>query len=860
MSHVTPGFSGAGHRCAYRRLAAAIAFLCIAVRAHAQPAVGAVTLTPGWATFGQALPQGAAAGALKVGTLATQTDVKTTWPDGSIRFAVVTVNAPGAATYPITAIAAAGGAFTPTLPTASVDVKIGTATYSAALPASLSSDRWLSGPLVYEGRSVVTPLRGNGTAHPFLRVNFDTRIYNDNTGRVDISVENVLDVAGAATVTYDATVRVAGQAVYTHPAVQHFYLTRWRKTFALTGSSFAAVTPDVAPFNAAGALPPFLSTIANVVSTATGANFDVLKAGALDPIMADHGGRAELAPLPDWTARYLVHRDATQRAFVLANGDLSGSWPIHMREPESGPRSGVGPERMVSIDQRPNLWLDERAQAGNWDYIKGTPLPMREYGTDIPGPNQSPLLPDNAHQPSLAYAPYLLTGDRYYAEEMAFWANYGMVRTYPGDGIRGSLGILENNETRGFGWALRNLADAAAYYPESSPLRAYLAQKVVNNLAWLDDYAASQNPVANPFQILWINRRPDGGQFISMWEQTYVAYAIDRANQQGFVGGAIHRNAIGRFHQRLFTSDPDYPKAQAAAYLLAVGQADPNNPAVLGSFYGSMSEIWTGTQGQERPFAGFYGPEARINLMYGIRNGWPGAQEAYDYLWPFIGATPAGCVSLGGVSLTDLSCRAGWALDFTSAAAPTPAPAEIINPPAGATLTSASQVFNWNTGVGVSSYQLTVGTSPGANDLYSGAMTTGVAAVVSGLPTTVGTVYARLSSLINGTWQFVDHPYATAGTSRAVGTIGVGGVVYAEGYSPLITPPFNTAAGDLVVAFLGSSGPAGQAETNTVEGGGLTWTLARRVNGQDGVAEIWSARSSTALSGITVTSTPALGN
>ena len=45
---------------------------------------------------------------------------------------------------------------------------------------------------------------------------------------------------------------------------------------------------------------------------------------------------------------------------------------------------------------------------------------------------------------------------RYYAEEMAFWANYGMLRTYPGDGIRGSQGILQGNEVRGFGWHRRH--------------------------------------------------------------------------------------------------------------------------------------------------------------------------------------------------------------------------------------------------------------------------------------------------------------------------------------------------------------------------------------------------------------------
>src|SRR4029078_13055574 len=100
---------------------------------------------------------------------------------------------------------------------------------------------------------------------------------------------------------------------------------------------------------------------------------------------------------------------------------LSGSWPVHMREADDSTRRGVGAERLLSLDERPNLWIDERAQSAVWDYVAGTPLPMREYGTDIPGPGQSPLLPDNAHQPSIAFAPYLLTGDHYYAEAMEVW-------------------------------------------------------------------------------------------------------------------------------------------------------------------------------------------------------------------------------------------------------------------------------------------------------------------------------------------------------------------------------------------------------------------------------------------------------
>jgi len=461
--------------------------------ADAQTTIGTIGLTPGWATFGQAVPEGAAPSGLQVGSLLTQTDVKTRWPDGSIRFAVVTVNVLTGGNYAITAAPIASGAFTPALPTASVALTIGAVTYTATLPTTVSTDLWLSGALAYEGRSAIAPVSSvDGSAHPFLRVIFDTRVYANGTGRVDVDVENVLDQIGATTVTYNVAVTVNGQSVFTRTSVQHYYLTRWRKMFGFGTTPAAAITPDITPFNDSGALPPYLPLVANMVSSPTGASYDILQSGALTTNMPDHGGRAELAPYPDWTARYLVNKNQTQRTFVLANGDLAGSWPIHVREPENATKTGVGRERLVSINQRPTLWLDERAQPNGYDYVKGTPLPIREYGSLTPGPGQSPLIPDNAHQPSLAYVPYLLTGDRYYAEEMAFWANYAMIRTYPGDGVRSSSGILENNEVRGFGWGLRNIVDAAAMYPDASSVRSYLTTKVTANLQWLDNYANVQ--------------------------------------------------------------------------------------------------------------------------------------------------------------------------------------------------------------------------------------------------------------------------------------------------------------------------------------------------------------------------------
>ena len=725
-----------------------------AIGAGQSPPIATVALSGGWATFGQVVPQGLAADGLQLGSLATQTDVKTRWPDGSIRFAVVTASVPSAGSYALTASAASAGSFTPQVPSAAVSLSINGTSYTATLPASLSADAWLGGPLVREARSTIAPTTASGTAHPFLRVNFDTRVYSDGKSRIDVSVENVLDKTGATTVTYDVTITVDGQAVFTKTAVQHYYLTRWRRVFESGTAPLASVTPDLAPFHAARALPPYLSQVTNVVNTPAGTSFDILKSGAVLANMPAHGGRPELAPYPDWTARYLVHRNATQRSFVLANGDLSGSWPVHVREAENAAFTGVGAERLVSLDQRPRIWYDSRAQGDLLDYVKGSPMPIREYGSLTPGPGQSPLIPDNAHQPSLAFVPYLLTGDRYYAEEMAFWANYSMLRTYPQNGVRGADGILAYNEVRGYGWALRNIADAAAYYPDASPVRAYLAQKVTANLQWLDAYANAQGS-SNPFKILWLNKRPEGAQYISMWEQNYLAHAIDRAIKHGFAGGLAHRDAIARFQLRMFTSDPDYPRAQAAPYIVAVGT--PGSPF---TYFTTMAQIWAGTRGQERPFAGYYGPETRITLMMGVEGGWTGAQGAYDYLWPFIGTG----------SPSDLAQRAGWAVDFYPDGSappppPPPPPAVVISNVSATNVTATSATISWTTNVAADG-RVDYGTTTAYGAAISdAAMVTAHSAALTGLSASTTYHYRVTSRASTGeTAATGDLTLTTAGT------------------------------------------------------------------------------------------------
>jgi hypothetical protein len=323
---------------------------------------------------------------------------------------------------------------------------------------------------------------------------------------------------------------------------------------------------------------------------------------------------------------------------------------------------------------------------------------------------------------------------------------------------------------------LRNIAEAAAYYPDASPVKAYLAGKVGFNLQWLDTYANNAATADNPFHVLWLGKRPEGPGVIALWEQNYLAYGIDRAMQLGFAGGRAHRDAIAKFQLRLFTSDPQYQRSCGAPRLVSVGTSSGSGVAL----YRTMSEIWNATQTNCVPFAGWYGPEARLNIMVGLEAGWPGAQDAYTYLMPFINS--------------DLAQRAGWALDFYPTAGtpppppppppPTPVAAQITSPAPGATLTSTSQVFTWNAGTGVAAYRLTIGATAGGTNIYNGASTTSLSASVSGLSNDGQMLYVRLFSSIDGVWQSRDYTYRAylaAGVlpspwlTRDIGKVGLAG-------------------------------------------------------------------------------------
>jgi hypothetical protein len=545
----------------------------------------------------------------------------------------------------------------PAVPPVTVTLTVAGKPYVATLPAA-RADLWLNGPLVSEGRAVVAP-----GGHPFLRVIFDLRSYANGESRVDVTVENCLDTDDADEVTYDAVIAIADKRVFEQANVSHKYLARWRKVFAIGTLQESAVVEDMAPFVAARAVPPYLSTVASPSPSlktegVSGTGFGILDFGDLTVPMNAHSGRPELAPYPDWTAQFLVHKTPALRAYMMRHGELAGSWGIHVRNADGS---------LPSLDAPGNgyYWLDARWK----DNVSGGFTGPRGHLEHRAEPG------DVAHQPSLAFVPYLVTGDRFFADEVAYWANFCLIGSFASDDNRkGPQGLLIGNEVRGIGWGLRNLGDAAAYLPDHNPMKAYLASKVWNNLTSLDQYAATYQ--SGPVQTLFPGRRPEDGvgqyqpyMWISLWEQSYLAWAVDRVMDHGPVGafnfangGATIRNRIARLQLALFTSAqwPRDPQRQAP-YLLAAGTWGPERKL---TYFQSFAEVAAATFSVPtpaapdfvRPFEGYYGPEARLLLRITEKLGDAGAREQIAAL---MGDT------FENVSMVDdLNKRSGWAIGY----------------------------------------------------------------------------------------------------------------------------------------------------------------------------------------------------
>lgn len=472
--------------------------------------------------------------------LPTQIDWKATNKDGSHRHGIITVALPdlppeGAVLvglYSTQSGPQPGQVRTQKIPLpdiqARVVLEIHGERYVAAFQKLVEQGadrRWLLGPLATEWHVSGPVVNKSGQPHDRIWVQFYVRHYPtvDKT-RVEVIVENTWAFKpDPHSVTYDAQIFVNNQKIYSIPNLVHTDHARWRKVFWTDGEPKVYVRHDLAYLKATGAIPNYdpdirvpESAVVDLYQRFLASNRQPMGVSIVMKAMGTTGSRADIGPLPNWTALRLLTMDPRLIEVNQTIDSLAGSWPIHLRDEDTG--------LPVSLEDHPMLTVHP-----NLLHWSKNPLPPADYGE---WPDNTDLRPDVSHEPSLAFVSYLLTGDYYFLEELQFWATWNPLRTSPyyRDGAKG---LMAWTQVRGQAWSLRTLGQVAYITPDDNPMKDYWQRQLQNNIKWYNAHY-SDNPNANKLGFL-VGRMPyNNGRGLAPWQDDYFTWAIGYLVDLGF--------------------------------------------------------------------------------------------------------------------------------------------------------------------------------------------------------------------------------------------------------------------------------------------------------------------------------------
>lgn len=224
------------------------------------------------------------------------------------------------------------------------------------------------------------------------------------------------------------------------------------------------------------------------------------------------GGRSDIALVPGWAQAGLIRCDATGRRRIIENG---WHWATH---------AYFIPPRLSGSPTNGQLGCPPRVDGGTqyrWRFaFPGTQMLSPGRESSMAGVDYWPIGPDNAHQPSALYIPYLFTGDLFWLRAqqaaVAYFADVtsngnangsGINKTPWGDATAASVTLAGDLQVRGKAWCFRDLAHLTIMQPDAAPesilhSKAHLKQRIEKT--WTAAVAYGPNDAANV--------RPSGGE------------------------------------------------------------------------------------------------------------------------------------------------------------------------------------------------------------------------------------------------------------------------------------------------------------------------------------------------------------
>jgi len=548
-------------------------------------------------TFGQVFVAGAIkpteglVARLADGTLLPlQVDVKATHSDGSIRHAIISGVLPSLAVSQVQTLTLAKsalqskGAITPQSLinaglTGKTTITVDGVKYTASLTEAMASANpinWLSGSVANEW-IVSAPLKDvNGTVHPLLTARFDVRWYSglQKQARVEFIVENDKTFVSNRRYTYDVDLELGGKSVYSKTGLTHYNRSRWHQLAWWDSAHEPAVNVQLntAYLISTKAVPNYdqnnvpTEQILSKLATSVGSgNTGPMLIGPITSYMGMTGGRDDIGSLPSFSVQWLLSMDKRARDVMMSAADGAAAWSIHLRDENT--------DYPVRTDNAKNAKISTHGNLSN-----SGPLAVPRCSADC----STPYAHDTAHQPSMAYLPYMVTGDYYYLEELQFWAAHNPLETAPEYNGNGQ-GLLRWQQLRGQAWSLRTLGQVAYITPDSHPLKSYFTKQVDNNLEYYNKSFVVNNP--NNLGVY----DGSGEQAFSVdstspWQDDFFTWSFSYLNELGFTKAMPilqwkAKYSVGRM------TDPGFCWIAAASYNMRLFDENKKVYKTFGDLY-----------------------------------------------------------------------------------------------------------------------------------------------------------------------------------------------------------------------------------------------------------------------------------
>lgn len=582
--------------------------------------------------------------------LPTQTDVKVRWEDGSVRHALVSFVLPQlAADQTVDLEILAGGpnynsGWVTKEQLLASDFEALMSLLYGSLQVNVSARQMLQGiaePEYWIKGGICSELVIQDWAsrvYGQLNVSYRVRVYpGAGAIRVSVVVDNTW-IDARANITYSFTLslgRSNPQVVFSKTDLTHFHSARWHKVFWQGNPPpTVEIRYNLPYWIKGGFLPRYdtsitvpASTIASTYNSWNSSAHDIMEGAGLTKYMPTTGGRSEIAPYPLWTSRYLLSMDYRLAEVVLNYGDLSGTVPMHQRESDPARSFYCRP---VKVDDRPTIWTGSPRYEGI--------APADRY-PEVIGDTETPWTVDLAHQGSLAYVPYLISGDRYYLEEMHFWACFDLGDS--NSGYRGGTQCWLVDQLRGNAWAFRNIVDAAAMTPDDWPEKDYLNEKIANNITrWNNAYVVPT--MAGAFPTVRYFATSSGldsshdpahcSAVMSSWQTEYMLWSLIHAKDMGYPTHDLV-NWAGRGLIDRFTDWPGWNRYRGTVYVFPAKGKDANGNSVD---YQTWAEVNDGFINKVGPsaFTGEY-PDSYVFTSWGVMalvTHLPNGRATWDWL------------------------------------------------------------------------------------------------------------------------------------------------------------------------------------------------------------------------------------